>query len=97
MQPLDIVNYYKKAETDLIADAVLQKLHALGTPVPTTNLVTGCLKDGISSPATTHAKIEMLKSVGYIKEYNHPTDKDTRKVWIKVGARGELYLERWMK
>ena len=98
MKPLDLFNYYKdRTNTDLIADCVLQRLHKYGGPVTTNTLIVDCTIEGISSPATTHHKLERLKEIGYVMGYKHPKDKDTRKRWIKVGARGELYLEKWMQ
>jgi hypothetical protein len=98
MKPLDLMNYYKsRTHTDLICDCVLQRLYEYGKPVTTNTLLTDCVVEGIASPATTYHKLEMLKRSGYVMNYNHPRDKDTRKRWIRVGSRGEVYLEKWMQ
>jgi hypothetical protein len=98
MKPLDVLNYYKdRSTTDLICDSVLQRLQQYGEPVTTNKLVTDCTLEGIASPATTHHKLDILRSIGYVMTYNHPKDKDNRKRWIRVGARGDVYLEKWMQ
>jgi Fe2+ or Zn2+ uptake regulation protein len=95
MKPLELLKRYKETENDLIADCILQTLNGFGEPVTTYTLVMECLETKVSSPATTHHKLDMLKRLGFVKQCNSATDNDNRKKWIKVSARGALYLERW--
>lgn len=95
MRPLKVVDLQKERHMDFVADCVLDLVSDFPKPTTTQTIVDECLKDGVSSPATTHKKLKQLKKLGLVEEYAHPTDTDTRKRYVKVSPVGLKYLSIW--
>jgi hypothetical protein len=95
MSPLQLHEYYKKSKTDLAADMVLQKIMDLGTPITMCRLVGECTIDGIASNATLFKKVRLLKDLRLVSEFKHPTDKDSRKTYVRITAGGRVHLSKW--
>jgi DNA-binding MarR family transcriptional regulator len=95
MRPLRVLSLHQERGMDFVADCVLDLLSDYPKATPTQTIVDECLKDKVSSPATTHKKLNQLKKLGLVEEYAHPDDKDARKRYIKVSAEGMKYLTQW--
>lgn len=80
---------------DFVADCVLDLLSDYPKATPTQTIVDECNKDKVSSPATTHKKLNALKKLGLVEVIAHPNDKDGRKCYIKVSTKGMDYLTKW--
>jgi Fe2+ or Zn2+ uptake regulation protein len=95
MRPLRVLNLQQQQGTDFVADCVLDLLSDFPKATPTQTIVDECHKDKVSSAATTHKKINLLKKLGLVEEFAHPQDKDKRKCYIKVSDKGMSYLKDW--
>jgi DNA-binding MarR family transcriptional regulator len=95
MRPLRVLGLHQAQGMDFVADCVLDLLSDYPKATPTQTIVDECLKDKVSSPATTHKKLAQLKKLGLVEEYAHPDDKDARKRYIRVSDRGMIYLTSW--
>lgn len=95
MRPLRVLRLQEQRGMDFVADCVLDLVSDFPKPTTTQTLVDECLKDGVSSPATTHKKLQQLKKLGLVEDYAHPQDKDTRKRYVKVSSVGLKYLSMW--
>ena len=95
MRPLRVLSLQKDHETDFVADCVLDLLSDFPKATPTQTIVDECNKDKVSSPATTHKKLNALKKLGLVEVVAHPDDKDGRKCYIKVSSKGMDYLNKW--
>ena len=95
MRPLRAMSLQKDLGLDFNASCVLDLLSDYPKATPTQVIVDECLKDKVSSPATTHKKLVQLKKLGFVEEYAHPEDRDKRKCYIKVSAEGMKYLNKW--
>lgn len=95
MRPLRVLSFQRDHEMDFVADCVLDLLSDFPKATPTQTIVDECSKDKVSSPATTHKKLNMLKKLGLVDVVPHPNDKDGRKCYIKVSAKGMDYLNKW--
>jgi len=95
VRPLKIVSLQKRTGMDFVADCVLDLVSDYPKPVPTQTLVDECLKDKVSSPATTHKKLAQLKKLGLVENYNHPEDNDKRKRYVCISTKGISYLAAW--
>jgi Fe2+ or Zn2+ uptake regulation protein len=95
MRPLKVVSLQKAHSMDFVADCVLDLVSDFPKPVPTQTLVDECLKDKVSSPATTHKKLNQLKKLGLVEDFVHPEDKDRRKRFVQISKHGIAYLNKW--
>lgn len=95
MRPLRVLNLQKDNGTDFVTDCVLDLLSDFPKATATQTIVDECNKDKVSSPATTHKKLNMLKKLGLVEVLAHPDDKDGRKCYIKVSIKGMDYLTKW--
>ena len=95
MRPLRVLSLQKEHELDFVADCVLDLLSDYPKATPTQTIVDECLKDKVSSPATTHKKLNQLKKMGFVEVLDHPSDKDKRKCYVKVSSKGMDYLTKW--
>jgi DNA-binding MarR family transcriptional regulator len=95
MRPLKILQLQKEHGLDFVADCVLDLLSDFPKATATQTIVDECAKDKVSSPATTHKKLNQLKGMGFVETVDHPNDKDKRKCYIKVSGKGMEYLTNW--
>ena len=95
MRPLRVLSLQKDNGMDFVTDCVLDLLSDFPKATATQTIVDECNKDKVSSPATTHKKLNMLKKLGLVEVLAHPDDKDGRKCYIKVSAKGMDYLNEW--
>jgi Fe2+ or Zn2+ uptake regulation protein len=95
MRPLRVLGLQRQHEMDFVSDCVLDLLSDFPKATPTQTIVDECNKDKVSSPATTHKKLNQLKKLGLIDVVTHPADKDGRKCYIKVSSTGMAYLTKW--
>jgi hypothetical protein len=95
MRPLRVLSLQKDNGMDFVTDCVLDLLSDFPKATATQTIVDECNKDKVSSPATTHKKLNMLKKLGLVEVLAHPDDKDGRKCYIKVSAKGMDYLTKW--
>jgi DNA-binding PadR family transcriptional regulator len=95
MRPLRVLSLQKDNGMDFVTDCVLDLLSDFPKATATQTIVDECNKDKVSSPATTHKKLNMLKKLGLVEVLAHPDDKDGRKCYIKVSAKGMDYLNKW--
>ena len=95
MRPLRVLSLQKEHELDFVADCVLDLLSDYPKATPTQTIVDECLKDKVSSPATTHKKLNHLKKIGFVEAVDHATDRDRRKCYIRVTSAGMSYLTSW--
>lgn len=95
MRPLRVLSLQKDNEMDFVADLVLDLLSDFPKPTATQTIVDECAKDKVSSPATTHKKLNMLKKLGFVDVHAHPEDKDGRKCYVKISSKGMDYLNQW--
>lgn len=95
MRPLRILSLQRDLGLDFNASCVLDLVSDYPKPTTTQVIVDECLKDRVSSPATTHKKLLQLKKLGLVEDYAHPEDRDGRKCYIKVSAEGMKYLNKW--
>ena len=95
MRPLRVLSLQKEHTLDFVADCVLDLLSDYPKATPTQTIIDECLKDGVSSPATTHKKLSHLKKIGFVEVIVPPGDKDKRKCYIKVSGTGIEYLSKW--
>ena len=95
MRPLRVLSLQKDNGMDFVTDCVLDLLSDFPKATATHTIVDECNKDKVSSPATTHKKLNMLKKLGLVEVLAHPDDKDGRKCYIKVSAKGMDYLNKW--
>ena len=95
MRPLRVLSLQKDNGMDFVTDCVLDLLSDFPKATATQTIVDECNKDKVSSPATTHKKLNMLKKLGLVEVLAHPDDKDGRKCYIKVSAKGMDYLIKW--
>lgn len=97
MRPLRVLSLQKDHGLDFVADCVLDLLSDYPKATPTQTIVDECAKDKVSSPATTHKKLNQLKKMGFVEVVDHHADKDKRKCYIRVGSKGMEYLTQWEK
>jgi len=95
MRPLRVLSLQREHDLDFVADCVLDLLSDYPKATPTQTIVDECNKDKVSSPATTHKKLNQLKKLGLVEVFAHPDDKDGRKCYIKVSGKGMSYLTKW--
>jgi len=95
MRPLRVLSLQKDNGMDFVTDCVLDLLSDFPKATATQTIVDECNKDKVSSPATTHKKLNMLKKLGLVEVLAHPDDKDGRKCYIKVSAKGMDCLTKW--
>ena len=95
MRPLKILQLQKEHGLDFVADCVLDLLSDFPKATATQTIVDECAKEKVSSPATTHKKLNQLKKMGFVEAVDHPADKDKRKCYIKVSSKGMEYLTKW--
>jgi DNA-binding MarR family transcriptional regulator len=95
MRPLRVLKLQQENDIDFVTMCVLDMLSDFTKPTPTQNIVDECAKDKVSSAATTHRKLGVLKTMGLANEYAHPEDKDARKCYIKITDAGMDLLNKW--
>ena len=95
MRPLRVLSLQREHDLDFVADCVLDLLSDFPKATPTQIIIDECAKDKVSSPATTHKKLNQLKKLGLVEVVAHPEDKDGRKCYIKVSKQGMNYLTKW--
>ena len=95
MRPLKVLQMQKETGIDFVADCVLDLLSDYPKATTTQVIVDECHKDKVSSPATTHKKLGLLKKLGLVREITHPDDKDGRKCYIQITEKGMQYLTTW--
>ena len=95
MRPLKVLNLHQQTGLDFVAVCVLDLLSDFPKPTPTQTIVDECNKDRVSSAATTHKKLALLKAFGLVAEHVHPEDKDGRKCYVKVTDTGMKLLNDW--
>lgn len=95
MRPLRVLSFQNQFGMDFVADCVLDLLSDYPKATPTQTIVDECNKDKVSSQATTHKKLTLLKKLGFVEVITHPDDKDGRKCYIKVSQKGMEYLTKW--
>lgn len=92
MNPIKLFKHQTAHNMDQVSDCVLQTILDLGL-VPTQKVVETSLAEKFSSPATTHKKINHLKTLKFIEDVDHPEDKDKRKSYVRVTDAGQKYLK----
>ena len=95
MRPIRVIALQQQHNLDLICVGVLDVLSDFTKPTPTQTIVDECNKDRVSSAATTHKKLALLKAFGLVAEHVHPEDKDGRKCYVKVTDAGMKLLNDW--
>jgi len=95
MRPIRVYQLQQEFGLEMGADCVLDVLSDFRGPTPTESLVRECHKDKISAPATTYKKLSILKAKGFVREHDHPNDRDQRKTWIEITEKGLKYLNAW--
>lgn len=95
MRPLDVLALQSKHKLDFTAVCVLDLIGDFTGIVSTDMVVEECLKDKISSPATTFRKLTQLKKLNFVSVEQHPTHKDRRKKYLAVTSKGHAYLKKW--
>lgn len=97
MTPIDLHRYHQQHSTDLISDCVLDVIASFKQATTTQKIVDYCSETGLSSPATTHKKIGVLKQLGLIESVNQAQDTDRRKNYLRTTDHGAKYLRGWEK
>lgn len=95
MRPLKVLKLHQQTGLDFVAVCVLDLLSDFPKPTPTQTIVDECAKDKVSSAATTHKKLTILKAMGLVAGHVHPEDKDGRKCYIKLTDAGMNFLNNW--
>ena len=95
MRPIRVINLQHKHDIDLVCVGVLDVMSDFPQLTPTQLLVDACQQDKISTPATTHKKLSVLKAKKWIKEVKNPNDNDGRKCYIQITPAGSAFLNEW--
>lgn len=95
MRPIRVIALQQEEDVDLVCVGVLDVLSDFNAMIPTQKLVDACQQDKISTPATTHKKLAMLKAKKWIKEVKNPDDNDGRKCFITMTDAGLKFLHAW--
>jgi DNA-binding MarR family transcriptional regulator len=100
VKPLDVFNYYNGSGVypgsclDLIGDQILEYLCQY-KDIRTQLFVNSCYSCGLSSPATTYAKLEQMEEQGLILKI---IDKnDTRVRLLMATEKGRNRIKNWGK
>ena len=95
MRPIRVIALQQQHDVDLVCVGVLDVLSDFQGMIPTQKLIDACHHDKISTPATTHKKIAVLKAKKWIKETKNPDDNDGRKCFIMLTQAGMDFLKAW--
>jgi hypothetical protein len=95
MRPLKVFALQQASAMDFVSDCVLDLLSDFPKPTPTQTIVDECAKDKVSSAATTHKKLNLMKKLGFVDVHTDHKDKDGRKCFITVSKKGLEYLNQW--